>query len=101
MIMAETVLQFLILASAFFLVLFIKQKSWGFIILLNICLGMAVLCKPVMLYFWVPNLFLHILLFRKTSRKVVLAASLIPILIHILCGAGAITRSPAYTISVP
>ena len=80
MIMAETVLQFLLLASAFFLILFLKRKSWIFIVLLNICLGMAVLCKPVMLYFWVPNLFLHILLFRKTSRKVILAASLIPIL---------------------
>ncbi len=80
MIMAETLLQFLLLASAFFLVLFLKRKSWIFIILLNISLGMAVLCKPVMLYFWVPNLFLHILLFRKISRKVILAASLIPIL---------------------
>ncbi|MFH1965817.1 MAG: hypothetical protein ABIJ42_09810 [Acidobacteriota bacterium] len=80
MIMAETILEFLILSSVYFLVLYLKQKAAVFIILVNLCLGFAVLCKPVMLYFWVPNLVLHLLLFRKTSRKIILAASLIPVL---------------------
>ncbi len=68
MIMAETILQFLILASVYFLVLYLKQKAAIFIILVNLCLGFAVLCKPVMLYFWIPNLVLHLFLFRKTKK---------------------------------
>ena len=80
MIMAETVLQFLLLASVFFLVLFLDRKTWLFIVLVNVCLGLAVLCKPAMLYFWLPNLFIHLLLFKKLSRKIILASALIPLL---------------------
>jgi hypothetical protein len=81
MIMAEIILQFLILASVFFLVFFLDRKTWFFIVMLNICLGLAVLCKPAMLYFWLPNLLLHLMIFKKLSRKIILVSALIPVLL--------------------
>ena len=79
-IMAETLLQFLLLLSAYCLMLFLRNKGAIFILGLNLCLGAAVLVKPVMLYFWIPSLVIHLLLFRKTSRKILLLAMLIPLL---------------------
>ena len=79
MIMAEIVLQFLLLASAWFLIRFLRGKTASNIVMLNCCLAAAVLCKPVMLYFWIPNLLLHVFLYRRFSLKVILVAALLPL----------------------
>lgn len=79
MIMAETILQFFLLASVWFLLRFLKHESAIHIIGANLCLGAAVMCKPVMLYFWVPSLLLHLLLFKKHPKKIILAALFIPL----------------------
>lgn len=79
MIMAETILQFFLLASVWFLLGFLKHESAIHIIGANLCLGAAVMCKPVMLYFWVPSLLLHLLLFKKYPKKIIIASLFIPL----------------------
>ena len=80
MIMAETALQFLLLSSVYCLMLFLKRKSSLPILLLNLCIAASILLKPVMLYFWIPNLILHLLYYKKTSKRILLIAPLLPLL---------------------
>jgi len=80
MIMAETALQFLLLSSVYCLSRFLNSKRSLPILSLNLCIGASILLKPVMLYFWIPNLILHLLYFKKTSKKILLIAPLLPLL---------------------
>lgn len=80
LIMAETIFQFLILLSVWALTRFLKSSSTLFIFILNIGLGAAVLCKPVLLYFWIPSLVFHLFLYWKYRRAIILAACLVPLL---------------------
>jgi 4-amino-4-deoxy-L-arabinose transferase-like glycosyltransferase len=69
MIMTETVLQFLITAAFYTFVKFLyaPHKS-NYIFLNNMVLAVAVLTKPVMLYFWVVNLLFFIVIAVKQRR---------------------------------
>lgn len=69
MIMTETVLQFLITAAFYTLVKFIANpQKTNYIYLNNMVLAIAVLTKPVMLYFWVINLLILLLMGIKMRK---------------------------------
>jgi 4-amino-4-deoxy-L-arabinose transferase-like glycosyltransferase len=67
-VMSEILLQTLIFWSLYNLYYYIKQKKQRNILYFNILLGLAVLTKPVLIYFWVPNLLFMIYLFIKNKR---------------------------------
>ena len=78
-IMAEIVLQTLLLYSFYLLIKYEKYKNTGIILLYNIVLTCAVLTKPVLLYFWIINLIIHIIIMKKSSKHIIFY-SLIPLL---------------------
>jgi 4-amino-4-deoxy-L-arabinose transferase-like glycosyltransferase len=69
MIMTETLLQFFITAAFYTFIKFLeKPEKWQYIWLNNIVLALAVLTKPVMLYFWVINLLLLVVVGIKLRK---------------------------------
>lgn len=80
-VMAEILVQFLLFLSFVFLIAGINKNSLNLLGLTNLTLGLAALTKPVMVYFWIPNLLYHVwLAYRLRSVKLV-GWSLIPLLI--------------------
>ncbi|HYG15767.1 MAG TPA: glycosyltransferase family 39 protein, partial [Bacteroidia bacterium] len=55
MVMSETLLQFLLVAAFYFFVRYTRNQQPGWIYLNVLCLSLALLTKPVMLYFWILN----------------------------------------------
>jgi 4-amino-4-deoxy-L-arabinose transferase-like glycosyltransferase len=85
MIMSEILLQTLLFFSFFYFFLFIQKNKTGYIIACNIFLALAVLTKPVLLYFWIPNLILLIFLFwRKRRIEILLSGLIMPLVIFLL-----------------
>lgn len=76
--MAEITLQFLLLASLYSCMRYLKTGYLGNLILMNSCLGLAALAKPIMMYFWIPNLLFHAFLFWRNRRKSILVLALLP-----------------------
>lgn len=85
MIMSEMLLQTLLFWSFYFFLLFTEEGKTRHIILCNILLALAVLTKPVLVYFWIPNLLLLIYLSIKMKRpRIVFAGALMPVVIFAL-----------------
>lgn len=69
MVMSETLLQFLLVAAFYSFVQYYQNpQKKHFIYLNSIALAIALLTKPVMLYFWVINFMLLLILGIKTRR---------------------------------
>lgn len=85
MIMSEILLQTLLFWSFFNFFMYIRKNRIGYIVLCNVFLALAVLTKPVLLYFWIPNLILLIYLFWKRRQVNILLPGLImPLVIFLL-----------------
>ncbi len=80
-VMSEILFQFLLVAGVFFLVRYLRHRTIPDLYLWNVLIGASALCKPVMMFFWIPNLLFCIWLFRKQRVKHLLVAALIPFLI--------------------
>ena len=61
----EILLEFLLIICLGCISYYIKEKNTWYLIIYNIALSLAVLSKPVMMYFWVPNLILFGYIFYK------------------------------------
>jgi hypothetical protein len=85
MIMSEILLQTFLFWAFYYFYGFIRDNKLSYIFLCNIFLASAVLTKPILLYFWIPNLILLIYLYWK-RRKVIIALSglLMPVVIFLL-----------------
>lgn len=79
LVMAEVLLQWMLLSSFYFLVRFQETEKWYHLALCNLFLGLTALTKPVMVYFWVPNLFFHIWWMRRLARQKLILLALIPL----------------------
>lgn len=85
MIMSEVLLQTLLFWSFYYFFMFAQKGKTGYIIVCNVFLALAVLTKPVLLYFWIPNLVLLIYLFWKNRRIIIILSGLImPLIIFLL-----------------
>jgi len=62
MVMSETLLQFLLVSAFYFFVRYTRNQQPGWIYLNVLCLSLALLTKPVMLYFWILNAVVLVLL---------------------------------------
>jgi hypothetical protein len=80
-VMSEVLFQFLIVVSVFFMVRYLKHAGPRDIYLCNLAIGAAALCKPVMMFFWIPNLLFCLWLSRRKKGWHLWVAPLIPFLI--------------------
>lgn len=71
-IMTEIVLQFLLLSSFFLLLRFESERSNKLLLIYNLLIAMAVLTKPVLLYFWILNCVLQLIILGKKSKYLIL-----------------------------
>lgn len=77
MIMSEILLQTFIFWALFNLFYYIKNRTTRNIIYYNIILALAVLTKPVLVYFWIPNLIFMAYLYYKNKKTSTLLSGLI------------------------
>ena len=82
MIMAETLLQFLIVIMAYCLYRFSKKLSWNWLIGLQIALCFALLVKPVMYAWFILNAILLLIFFLKKGKPgILISTALAPLLV--------------------
>ncbi|MCE1165930.1 MAG: glycosyltransferase family 39 protein, partial [Bacteroidetes bacterium] len=85
-IMAEILLQSLIFWAFLCFYRYGKTKEVKYMLFYNLLLAAGVLTKPVLLYFWIPNLLFSFYLYYKNRKFAVVAASLImPSVILAVC----------------
>ncbi|MCU0371708.1 MAG: glycosyltransferase family 39 protein [Ignavibacteria bacterium] len=77
MIMTELILQTLVFWAFFSLFFYLRDQKPGYILSYNIFLSLAVLTKPVLVYFWIPNLIFMAYLFYKNKKPAVLLTGLL------------------------
>jgi hypothetical protein len=83
---ADLLLELLLILSFTFLVYFFRFNNIKFIILYNLMLVLAVLTKPIMVYFWIPNLIFSLYLFSTRRNLVILlSALLLPLSVYTWC----------------
>ena len=76
-IMADLLLEFLLLISFLFLVRYHQSDKSLYIVLLNLFLALALFTKPIMLYFWIPNLIYSVYLYAKSKNYVIILSFLL------------------------
>lgn len=79
-VMAEILLQFLFLLALYALIRFLDTERVHWLVLMNVALALAPLCKPIALYFWIPNLGFQIWLGFRYNRRSLILLGLIPLL---------------------
>ncbi len=85
-VMAEILMQTFVFWSFFFFVKFVRTKETKYVFLYNVLLVIAVLTKPVIVLFWIPNVILSVYLYFKFRKKSIITASLImPLVILAVC----------------
>ncbi|MBD3291216.1 hypothetical protein GF337_20610 [candidate division KSB1 bacterium] len=78
--MSEVVLQSFLLCAFFLLLKFSKTAKIYYLIFYNLCMVAAVLTKPIFLYFWIPNIALHVWLYLRDRKKAILILPFILVL---------------------
>ena len=79
MIMADILLTFVLTLSWFYLEKYLTTTKLKFLVIFNLLLCISVMVKPVMMYFWVPNILLSVFLVWKSGKIYpVLLALLLP-----------------------
>ena len=78
--MAEILLQTLLLAGLFLVIRYFVTEKLKYLFWYNIFLVIAVLVKPVLMYFWIVNLLFHLWIFNLYRHRIIL---LMPFLMFI------------------
>jgi len=65
MIMAEILFQALFFWAFYYVVRYARDKKERHLLLYNLLLTSAIFVKPVLLYFWIPNLFFSVYLYAR------------------------------------
>ena len=84
MIMAEIFFEFLLLVLVFSYSKFLRENKPAWIVLGNVALSIAILSKPVMLYFWIPNAAFLIWVLAKNRCRILLICAAIPVLVNVM-----------------
>lgn len=80
LIMSEILLQTFIFWSFCFFFLYTDSGKAKYIILYNVFLALAVLTKPVLVYFWAPNLAISLYLyFKRRQKKILISWVILPL----------------------
>lgn len=86
MVMTEIFFQFVLMLAAFRLYRHIQTGKINMLWLYQLLLIIAILIKPVMYLFVVPNVILFIVLYYKSRQRLVLISSFIPVIFLIILG---------------
>lgn len=79
MVMADALLGFSLILAVFTLNIYHMSHHCKYLLLFNLLLGISVMIKPVMVYFWIPNLLFSIYLyFKYFSWTIFLPALILP-----------------------
>ena len=81
-IMPAVLLQMFVLLAVFCLALFLKTGKSRHLWIMNASLSLALLTKPILVFFWLPNLAFHAWVGVKSRRVAVLFAALLPLLVQ-------------------
>jgi 4-amino-4-deoxy-L-arabinose transferase-like glycosyltransferase len=85
-IMAEILMQAFVFWSFYSFVKFLKTGKVHYIYLYNVFLTLGVLTKPVLLFFWIPNILFSVYLYYKHKKSSFLWASAIqPAVVLLIC----------------
>jgi hypothetical protein len=76
-IMADLLLEFLLFLAFLFLLRYHQSQKGIDIFLFNLFLALALFTKPIMLYFWIPNLVYSVYLYLKSKNYIVLLSFLL------------------------
>ncbi|MCA1746417.1 MAG: hypothetical protein LC655_01875, partial [Bacteroidales bacterium] len=99
MVMTEILFQFVLMLAAFRLYRYIQTERIGLLWLYQLLLIVAILIKPVMYLFIVPNIILFIVLYFKSRQRLVLISSFVPVIFLIILGGVNQQRTGYYHIS--
>ena len=99
MVMTEVLFQFVLMLAAFRLYRYIQTERIGLLWLYQLLLIVAILIKPVMYLFIVPNVILFIVLYFKSRQRLVLISSFVPVIFVIILGGVNQQRTGYYHIS--
>lgn len=84
LVMSEILFQTFLFWAFFNLFLYLKEKKLNYLLYYNIIIGFATLTKPVLLYFWIPNLLFMLYFFLKRRNFSILGFGLIPLVFIVL-----------------
>ena len=85
-IMADQILQFFLILALACLMKYLDSRKAYFLVLYNLMLVLAVYTKPVLMYFWIPNLLFCLYLYVENRQKLILISSLLlPLSIYVWC----------------
>ncbi len=99
MVMTEILFQFVLMLAAFRLYQYVQTEKIGLLWLYQLLLIVAILIKPVMYLFIVPNVILFIVLYYRSQQRLVLISSFIPVIFVIILGGVNQQRTGYYHIS--
>jgi hypothetical protein len=99
MVMTEILFQFVLMLAAYRLYRYIQTEKIGLLWLYQLLLIVAILIKPVMYLFIVPNLVLFIVLYYKSRQRLVLISSFVPVIFVIILGGVNQQRTGYYHVS--
>ncbi|MCA1746618.1 MAG: hypothetical protein LC655_02905, partial [Bacteroidales bacterium] len=99
LVMTEILFQFVLMLAAFRLYQYIQTEKIGMLWLYQLLLIVAILIKPVMYPFIIPNVILFIVLYYKSRQRLVLISSFIPVIFVIILGGVNQQRTDYYHIS--
>ena len=71
-LMTEILLQWFLLSAFYFFIRFFRERTLMNLLLYNLMLMGAAATKPVMLYFWLPNIVVHLWAYAKEKRWYIL-----------------------------
>lgn len=77
MVMSEIIFQSLILLAFLSIYKYLSSSTIKYLLLFNILISLALLTKPVMLYFWIPNLLFSFWLFYKYRKPAIIFLALL------------------------
>jgi hypothetical protein len=99
MVMTEILFQLVLMLAAYRLYRYIQTEKIGLLWLYQLLLIVAILIKPVMYLFIVPNVILFIVLYFKSHQRLVLISSFVLVIFVIILGGVNQQRTGYYHIS--
>ncbi len=99
MIMTEILFQFVLMLATYQLFRYIQTERINLLWLYHILLIIAILIKPVMYLFILPNVILFIVLYYKSRQRLVLISCFVPVIFVIILGGINQQRTGYYHIS--
>ena len=84
LIMTEILFQTFLFWAFYHMFLFIKNNKFNHLLYYNILIALATLTKPILVYFWIPNLLFLTYFFLRERKFQIILSGLIPLIVVLL-----------------